>query len=395
MNGFLNIFERFKAGAATEEESALVREELGKFEAIEEYLAERFEQAAQGSPIPPVSDEAEAAAGKRIARKIRVKIFCAVVAVLAVLGLAAAAAVAAVNNYYYDPNRGIEPVFRDDGQLALDMWAFTELHSPGYSLYGAEALRNAPGCYDVRFQHANVFTGEQKTSSARIVRGKNTSLESFSISGYLNLPAANAFGYREGSLLRGEDDGTVHSTPFPEVLKRQMEALKELPPSSRAAVYVTFANDMPIAEFEQHCEKWSGNLSFDYAAVVCDDGYISNTVGFSPVGGGVIFENTPEGYPFFQLIGGDADNAAAWEQHFRSLVRYLSDRPQFLESMVSINGISAGDYEEISEYIDKNGVQIYGALISGKADGVLAYLENESLLDFYVQDVRLSVLGRG
>ena len=90
----------------------------------------------------------------------------------------------------------------------------------------------------------------------------------------------------------------------------------------------------------------------------------------------------------------EENRPAVWEEHFHSLLRYLSGRPGFLEAMANVNGISPEYYQEALRYIDQNGIGIYGALVHGGARDILRLLEEEDIRDFYVENVKLSVLSR-
>lgn len=395
MSEFLERFKRFKEGTATQEEAALVHEEIERHEAIEEYLAQVLDEAEPDD----ITTDTNVSAGRRITRKIHLKIIGVVLAALLILSAAGATAVAIINQHYYNPNSGISPIYGGDGQLLIDMWAFSELHSPGYTTTWAEAWRDGPGSYEVRIAQNNLFTGAQEIASERIVRGTLLGANDPTPGSYWHFPIGNAFGYREGSVVRVDENGVHCRYPAPEDLKRQLDALQELPSSSRAAVYVTFKEDLSLADFAAMQQQWGGSVDFPYAAVESADGYIPNTIGFSSTGAGILLENTPEGYPYFQLIGHHEESEdnlpAIWEQHFHSMVSYLAGRSQFLDTMASVNGISTRYYNEVLDYINQNGVQIYGVLVSGSANDVLGFLDSTEYLDFYVNDVRLSILARG
>lgn len=393
MNTFRDTFERYQKGTASEEEKLLVREEIEKHEMIEEFIAGEIDRM-----MPPLPQETEVPAVKRITRKVRLKILGVVLLVLTAIALLAFAGIFFCNRYFYDPNEGIQPVYGSDGQLLLDLWAFNELHSPEYSTTAADAWRESPGCYQVRVYQTNPMTSIQETAFERVAYGKIQKDGDYALGGYWRFPLANAFGYREKKMYVEDEKG--NRTISASDLDWQTEALEELPPSCQASVYVTFPQDLDLTAFAELYGKWSDrNITFLYAAVAVSDGYVPTTTGFSPASYGVVLENTPEDYPYFQLSGHqeemERDPSAAWEKHFRDTVTYLSNRGPFLEAMVSVNGIGTGYYNEILSYIDENGMNVYGALISGDADIILSYIEEESPVDFYVSDVRLSVLSRG
>jgi len=393
MSKFLDIFERFKSGTATDEENAIVHDEIEKYTVIEEYLAEEFDRA-----LPEATDVDNTSAGKRIARKVRFKIIGTVLISLLVVAALYTAVVYLCNNYFYNPNQGIAEVYGGDGQLRLDMWAFNSLHSPEYTTMYAEAWRDGLGSYQLRIDQHNLFTGRLEVVSERIVRGEAMSKDDRILNGYWRLPIGNAFGYREGTMSWIDETGVSHSTPMEEIFKGQIDELRILPESSRVSAYVTFEKDMTLEEFAQLHDEWSGDVWFLYAAVESREGYIPNTLGFSPDGGGIIMESLPPDFPYLQLSNHyeelQTDPAYVWEQHFRALLGHLISRPQFLETLVPVNGLSPQYYEQVLDYIDENGMEVYGSLISGSAEAVLSFLESESLSDFYVNDVRLSVLSR-
>lgn len=391
MSAFRDIFERFQNGTATEEETALIREEIEKHEAIEGYIADEFDRM-----LPEIPKENEAFAGKRISRKVHLRILGMVLLVLAVIGLLVFAGICICDRYFYDPNEGIQPHYGSDGQLMLDMWAFNELHSPEYTTTGAEAWRDSPGCYQVLLYQTNLMTGAQETVMERIAYGKAERIGGeYALTAYWRLPLANAFGYREGKMYEEKENGDL--VPWSSGDQWQLDALKELPSSCQASVYITFPKDLELREFAALYEKWRDReLYFMYAAVAGNDGAIMTTTGFSPTGSGIVLQNEPEEYPYFQILDHndeiDRNLAGVWEKHFRDLLTYLSNREPFLEAMASVNGISPEDYREILSYIDQNGVNVYGVLLSGDVKSILSFMEEETAVDFYVHDVRLSVL---
>lgn len=392
---FRERLERLKAGEATGEEAELIRCEIDKYEAIGDYLAEQFEEI-----LPEGMGAEEQAEVKKLARRVKLRLLCSVAAVLLAAAALAWMAVAACNRYYYDPNKGIAPIYGGDGQLMLDMSAFTELHSPGYDTNAAEAWRDGPGCYQVRIWQSDCFRGTQQISAERIVRGEVRTNTDYTPNTYWNFPLGNAFAARSGAVRWVDDRGGEHAGMVPGTAEWQREALEALPKSSQAAVYVTFSKDVTLEEFARMKEKWDARgISFQYAAVVSADAYLGTVVGFVPESAGVIPENTPEEeYPYFELhyYGKElaADPAKVWEAHFRSLVSYLADRSQFLTAMAAVNGIGAEYYRELLNYIDEKGVKIYGALIYGGAAETLRFLDEEKPMEFYVNDVRFSVLER-
>ena len=178
----------------------------------------------------------------------------ACLAVLAVF-LIAAAAVLFCDLSYYNPNKGIEARYGGDGQFLLDMAAFTELHSPGYTASYAEAVRSGPGSYDLRIRQNDLFWRRELSSFDRLVRGKTVGSGGRTANEYWRFPIANAFGYRQGLIVWVDENGVEHTEADPDTLADCREALAALPPSSRAAVYVTFGHDLSLEEFDVLLER--------------------------------------------------------------------------------------------------------------------------------------------
>lgn len=387
---FRNLLERYKSGNATPEESALVREEIEKLEAINHFLAEEFNEE-----LPSIEKTDDVPSAKKLSRKVTFKLFRTVLLVVLSICVLAAAVVGGCNLYFYNPNSGIQPVYGGDGQLLVDMKAFTELHSPGYTTYQAKAWRNGPGSYQLWIQQQNLFKGETERYSEQIVRGKALGNDSGLPNDYWHFPLMNAFGDREGKF--SYEEGGKRITPSTEEQEKNLNSLAQLPESSRAAVYVTLSKDLTLEQFADLYEKWNGKLEFFYAAIVSDDKYMTSTIGFSPdFNGTVLEENAPDEaeYPYFQLPWSSvtqAEQPEIWSKHFHSLLRYLSTRKKFLDAMTSVNGIRPDYYRRVLDYVNKNGTNVYGVLISGSTKDVQAFLAQEGYYDFYVNGVRLSI----
>ena len=110
MSKYLDILKRVRNGTATDEETILFKDEIEKHEAIEEYLADEFDKVEL-----PSQDTADLRVGKRIARKVRLKIIGTVLISLLVIGVLYIATVYICNNYFYNPNQGVAEVYGGDG----------------------------------------------------------------------------------------------------------------------------------------------------------------------------------------------------------------------------------------------------------------------------------------
>ena len=216
----------------------------------------------------------------------------------------------------------------------------------------------------------------------------------------------NAFGRKLETFCTTDEAGNdVYQQPQEEI-DSQLEQLEELPSSSWAAAYITFDAPMSLDAFSSLYRQWvadQGNLDITYAAVTCSEpGYNMNVAGFDPGGTGVFSEAgvyPEETYPYLRpttarkLNGGEA-LADIWEQHFTSMLQYMSDRPQFLTAMADVNGISQEYYEELASYVKDHGIQVFGVMIQGNVSQVVSFAEQEKVDGVYVEDAKLSALSR-
>ncbi len=66
--------------------------------------------------------------------------------------------------------------------------------------------------------------------------------------------------------------------------------------------------------------------------------------------------------------------AEAYESHFKSRLKYLSTREDFV-SIFDYNEYKIDFYNDSLDYIDKNGINSYGGLAFARAADFLNYIE--------------------
>ena len=109
-------------------------------------------------------------------------------------------------------------------------------------------------------------------------------------------------------------------------------------------------------------------------------------------GSGIIleaFENSKD-YPYLELgyIGGGAYSADIYENHFKSLVKYMIDNKDFIE--LQHPNAHTFTYEDTLKYVEKNGVKSYGVLVNGSKDSILKLRENKFVYNLNIDDVKAS-----
>ena len=391
---FRELIKRYKAGEATPEEMEQVKREIEKYELLSDYVMEQMENEKPGTLLnPPGRAELKA-----VKRHVSRKIYICIGIVFLLVALAGAGVVTFADKHYYDPNLGYGETYGGDGQFLVDTAAFTELHFPGYVTNWADAERVGVGSYEIRIRQYNWSQNKDDNFTGRIVRGKVVGAPN-ALEGYWHFPATNYFGYKTGLIAWKDEKGNLQWSQSQDQIDYQVNAIKELPQSSRVSAYVTFRKDLTLEQLAELTGKYkeSASLDFAYAAVRSTERGM-NVVGFEPSGMGVLIEGKPdqEKYPYFDLANYHAelekDPAKVWQGHFETLLRYLADRPQFLQVMADVNGIDAAYYQNILAYVKKNGVNIYGVLVLGSAQDVLKFSQEEWVDGIQVSDVKLSVL---
>lgn len=416
--GFKEELQRYREGTASSEEVEIIEKELEKFQLLEEYAMEQFdEERPEAGGLISESDKNEI---KGITKKVNRKLlkattitFLAAAMLLLLLG--------PVCSYiFYNPNRGYNESYGGDGQFFIDAAVFTELHSPGYTTNWAKAVPGFPGSYHVEIRQSNVFRGSEENFSGRIVRGKMAGSEASMTGFYPNIvnragsvletywhfPPINGFGRKLGIFCSVDYKGNdVYLQPQEEI-DSQLGQLEQLPSSSWAAAYITFGEDLSLDTFSSLYRKWvldQGDLDITYAAVRCSEpGDNMNVTGFEPGGTGVLSEAgvfPEETYPLLRpTIARETEDgknlADNWKQHFTSMLQYMADRPQFLKAMADVNGISTDYYEKLASYVEDHGIQVFGVMIQGNVSQVISFARQEGVDGLYVEDAKLSALSR-
>ena len=129
---FRELIKRYREGTATKEEIRQIKEELEKYEAIEEYLSDSldldFINDSNDEKVTSNTDEIQKSVNKRL-RKV---VLTSVSIVMAIIIGAFYIISPVVDSLYYDPNEYSISDIRED--LFYDLYVFTELNLPGYGI---------------------------------------------------------------------------------------------------------------------------------------------------------------------------------------------------------------------------------------------------------------------
>lgn len=371
---FKDAFEHVKAGNATDEEAAFVEEELEKNQLISEYLA----PDCDGSIETEERSNEELKTVKKLLRKCSPNIIVAAVSIVIVLVLAVNFIVIPIlNQYYYNPMTKTESnEFTYD--INLFMAAYTELHHAGYRYENSIIENVGIGKYAMTFLRYNLFQNEEEYLTASLDKNKLTMPFSFLASA---LPL-NIFA-RASSPVYDMDR---------ELQEHYSTALKELPNYIDVITAVSFSKDLTMDELIT-MEKNSA-VNFMWAGIrnAPEDRQRYPLCGMDVSGAGIIYERINEHYPAFELaLCSDNGNHSAsdYETHFKSLLQYIIDHPDFLDVSTS-HKVTSYD-QSVLDYVTDHGVKSYGVLAIGTPSDILDLMDNGFVSQFWPLDANIII----
>lgn len=384
---FKEIFEKYKNGEVTDEEKEFIDQEIEKNEIINEYLAdsvmdnfESFENDDENISVKKMK--------KKVDKKFRGIILKAIMGVIAILILIPVAVSPLTSLFFYNPSEIIEGESHATS-LLLDTKIFTELHFPEYTTgYGTNSNDLGFGKHKFEIYQQNKFDNKDTVTYGEVTRGK---LETNGTGLYL-IPYNNVFYEKGGNGIEPQGKKQFEAT---------IKQLEELPKSSVVASYLSFKEDMSIEKLLELQKKY--DLMISWIAVRADYKDGTRLTGFNPLAEGAVIELVKEQrelYPYLNLNSADTENIEITDQvletHYKSLLKYMSTRDEFLSTFYDVNGIGMYDnfYKDNLRYIEDNGIKTYGIRIDSTADELIELLADENINSAFIQDAKFSVLER-
>jgi hypothetical protein len=295
-----------------------------------------------------------------------------------------------IDCFYYDPT--IKTYGEFQRNIDYDMAAFTELNVAGYIAHKPLIEPKGFGAYDLTFRRSNTFRGvDYVTLGERIkiqlIRGKRL--------GYFDYLYGNDIYVKEYEVV---DEFKAH------LYDRPVGALKEMYPTNYVSVFVQLNNYLDLSEMVKLMDA-EADVDYRWLAVKNRDSLDGRPIGFSPsINDSYNVDDgfDKEKYPFFDL-GDLYDDAAkvyseetyfnrrveVYDKHFKSLLHYLNDREEFV-NLFGYNSLHHALYQETLDYIDENGIKVYGILLYGEAESLASFIENNEVLSVKILDVKTS-----
>lgn len=410
---FKDMMERYKTGQVTEEEKRVIEEELEKFSAINDFEYERLDiNLGEFHEENTQSSEAE-----NLTRAIKKEMRATFVRIGTITGIAAVTVVLfvtfalpnIVSTFYYDPGKTASEKKIDGdatigfNQMSMDIAVYTEMIIP-------EAVRSAVDVYDKGYGKYDICIRQTIASGSESFHDISGKVERNKLVLYdpnvLKPMTANAFGWTQR-------ENTEKSLRYQDKLERQQmtnknehrvhgvvdgrdaaQYLNDLDGKKSYYAYVTLDRMMEYEDFYKFFKRHE-ELTYGWCAVKTTD-VNEDRSSFSPANIGFVFnpnyseeiEWDRDRYPaLFLESGGNWDvfnNEDYAAEHFVSMLSYMEDNREFYE-MISPD-TEGHDFTQAREYVQKNGIKVYGFVTFAKKNVLQKLMEEEEIYSVYVNE---------
>ena len=377
---FRELLKRYEEGLLSEEEMKYVKEEIAKYEALEEYSAEKMseefligDQSREEGHYEKETIDLKRSVDHRLRKVIITSVLIAVGIWVGVFKVFSPF----VDFLYYNPLK--MSVGELDNDISFDVQAITELNKPGMNSSTVFVDRHGFGSYDVSYNYFDAFSKEFYDVNHRIVRGEIVSTHQdpvFMLDFFMN--ARYLGSSREASEQHNQ---------------KEMEYIKELNPASYGSFGILFEDDLTMVELSA-LEKKYGSIEFQWAAMRTgeNDEELMDKIGINLMGSRITSaligdEKIKEKYPAYSLmswltqpVGSEANaplEATGYELHYKNLLEYVIDRRDNIE-LIEQRENKTIFYESALEYAKELGVKTYGVVIYGEMRDVIDFVESEN-----------------
>jgi hypothetical protein len=411
---YRELLSRYKNGLTNEEEKQLIEEELEKYEALEEYLSECFDEKFDA--IAKVSDtdeqvEETAKLKKSVNDKLRKVILTSVLIVVGLyIGIFYIGS-GIIDLIYYDPTAVTQSEKKQFQfpDFYYDMQAYISLNMPGYSISSFTFQEpKGFGKYEVSYSLRDLFSDNTQRYFINLSRGNLTYAEDGIFS------SENRFwlwrGYEKTKNTYPTDTAETAIEHRDKEIQRKSEEtlryLKELNSLSYLSLNIAFQKDLTMKEFYDMVEKYP-SLDFKWVGVRTvepgtqwNENQPMHLIGFNPNFNdepSTTNHPDPQKYPLFNLVDffdtlktSNKDYSEliseAYGIHFRSRLEYLRNREEFVD-IFDYNSYKTDFYEDSLSYIDEHGVKTYGVLVYGTAKDLSESIKDIPYDSLYINKV--------
>jgi len=383
---FKELLDKYNNGSASEEEKKLIEEELNNHEAITDYLSERYNIDFEKHDLTENTNDETISVKRSVSKKLRKVILLSVSMVFITLFTINYIVSPIVGSFYYNPSQ--KTVAKHHEDLFFDLRVLTELNLPGYAIGTVQSERLGFGEFNIYFERLNLFNRESKDIDAKVKRNSR-------IGNYQDFFPVNFVEFLDNK--QPDSNNNIIEMRNEEIINH----IKELNPVSYISSYIIFKDDITLKEFDELRKKYNDKINFKWVGVRTEDkgtplSYLS---GFNPNfnDGAVTGESADKNkYPYLQLVDYirekidngtfDGSMVEAYTKHFTSLLKYVNDREEAVAAL-DYNEVKIEYYENALNYVENNGINIYGVLVYGEARELLEFISNEKIKTVDINNV--------
>ena len=300
-----------------------------------------------------------------------------------------------VSAIYYDPNEVVGE-YEDlvTTRMDLDLSVYSELFLPGNYRNQVSAVPRGYGEYDITIPQNMSWTGKFTSVSGRLVRGELTLYDK----NILSRPSMQF--YLPGDETAWEawevDENGKETKMDTEARKKESiqyskEEIEGYNDNDWYTAFVSIEKIMEYKDFIECFQNLSDSKNLEWGTLCCavhtenEDGYcIEPNIGFCPFAAGMSMSWDKEKYPYLSLNDDwdsqedvDETDEKIMQSHFISMLSYMREHKEIL-TMMDQAADDTDRYQEMIDYVKKNGLKIHGFAISAKKD---------TLLELYKEDV--------
>ena len=307
-----------------------------------------------------------------------------------------------VDHFYYDPGKTVgqgNEAEDKTNQISLDLAVYSELFLPEYMRDNVSVTERGYGNYDIQIIQNVARQGETFIDvGGKIERNHLTVFDP----NILKRPVDNVFEWNMNSMDPSKTleeqieqpkelpDGSVEISNMspggtPEECRETIDQLEE---EKYYKAYVTLNQVLPYETMYKFLKQYE--ILPDWCAIQCTDQMYHKNIGFSIYQSGNNIAWDKETYPLLRTVDGEAyDEIEKMMQteegactHFTSMLHYMSKQTRFLKMFYP--ELEPETLEESAEYVEKNGVKIYGMLITPDRATLQKLDDTEEVYSIYV-----------
>lgn len=395
---YSELIELYKQKKLDEQKMKEVEAEIEKHEAISEFL---FEEDIPGfdndsDNIPEEAENSNSQTDAKFVKMINKSIRAAFIRlgvtvaclVLALVMFVQFALPKLVSEMYYNPE---EAITGQTKRFDLDIAVYTELFvseqlreetivkSRGYGEYEFALLQTSS--YTDTFTDVSGYIDKNQ-----IVFYNSNIIKPFTSNAFVRVASDSLDSSQSLSKQISENDLVIYSAAGTK--KDAENAISKLDDEKFYNAYVSLDRVMSYEDFVSFLEA-TGYEGVVWCAPMVSGGATNDIGFFYEQGSGTEIEWDEEKYPRLKLWNIISDEKAMKDiktakQHFTDMLSYMSEQTSFCEMM----GIDADKLSKSEQYIDENGLNIYGFMVITQKDEIKKLFDNENVFTIYTTAVK-------